>query len=255
MRIAGGSDRVFLVHEEALRHNPGDLKLERRCADLALEMGRYSDAQRLLKNLDEKVFRDSRNQPAAVDRPGLAELEDLQGQCELGQTRFEEAERLFNKALEHDPGRVACYDRLARLRRTKLRRNEAADGTVKEMVAKNPKAGLSYLYRWRYSREFGPPADANDLPKALELAPDDPEVLLAAAGVSEAKSDAATARAYFEKGFKLDPTNVGLAVGLARLEIRERHLDRAESVLRTARSSQVLGHVDLRTGGNAGPRR
>ena len=39
-------DRVFMVHEQALRYNPGDPKLERRCADLALELGRYSDAHR-----------------------------------------------------------------------------------------------------------------------------------------------------------------------------------------------------------------
>ena len=92
------------------------------------------------------------------------------------------------------PGRVACYDRLARLRRTELRRNEAADGTIKEMVAKNPKAGRAYIYRWRYAREFSPPADAKDIQKALELAPDDPEVLFTAAVASEEKRDSAAAR-------------------------------------------------------------
>ena len=44
-------ERVFLVHEEALRYNPGDSQLERRCADLALELRRYTDAQRHLTNL------------------------------------------------------------------------------------------------------------------------------------------------------------------------------------------------------------
>ncbi len=64
---AGGGDRVFLVHEQALRYNPGDLKLERRCADLALELERYNDAQRHLTNLLEKVPKDSRGQPATAD--------------------------------------------------------------------------------------------------------------------------------------------------------------------------------------------
>ena len=93
--------------------------------------------------------------------------------------------------------------------------NEAADGTVKEMVAKNPKAGRAYIYRWRYAREFSPPPDASDIQKALKLAPDDPEVLLTAAVASEQKPDAAAARAYFEKGRKLDPKNLDLALGLA----------------------------------------
>ena len=44
-------ERVLLVHEEALRHNAGEVKLERRCADLALELERYKDAQRHLTNL------------------------------------------------------------------------------------------------------------------------------------------------------------------------------------------------------------
>ena len=38
-------DRVLLVHEQALRYNPGDSKLERRCADLALELARYYKAE------------------------------------------------------------------------------------------------------------------------------------------------------------------------------------------------------------------
>ncbi len=227
-------DRVFLVNEQALRYNPGDSNLERRCADLALEMERYIDAQRFLVDLDKQIPRDSHEQPAATDRAALAELEDLQGRCEFGQNQFDKAEQLFKKAIEHEPGRVSCYDRLARLRRSELRRSQAANGTINEMVAKNPKAGRSYLYRWRYTREFSPPPDPNDLQKALELAPDDPQVLLSAAVASEEKPDAAAARAYFKKGFKLDPKNSALALGLAHLEAGEQHVDRAEAVLRQA---------------------
>jgi cellulose synthase operon protein C len=217
----------------------------RRCADLATEMKRYTDAQRLLTKVDKKIPRDSRDQPAATDRCALAELEDLQGQCDVGQNRLDDAERFFKKALEHDAGRVSCYDRLARLRRSELRRNEAADGTVEKMVAKNPEAGRSYLYRWRYKREFSPPADARDLKKALELAPNDPEVLLSAAAESELKPDTAAARVYFEKGFELDPKNLALALGLAGLESRERHDDRAEKVLRRAKSANPCVAVIL----------
>jgi len=234
-------DRVLLVHEQALRHNPGDLKLERRCAELALELaqfnndvGRYNDAERRLMSLIEKVPRDSQGQPVAAE---LAELEDLLGQCDRERSRFEDAEKWFVQALQHDAGRVTCYDRLARLRRLRLGRlrpGEAADGTIQEMVAKNPKVGLAYIYRWRYAQEFLPPADANDIRKALELAPDDPEVLVTAAVASEQKPDAAAARDYFEKGWRLDPKNLALALGLARLETRERHIDRAEAVLRQA---------------------
>ena len=46
-------ERNFLVQEEALRHKPGDAKLLRRCADLALELKRYHDAHRHLNSLLE----------------------------------------------------------------------------------------------------------------------------------------------------------------------------------------------------------
>jgi len=220
--------RVFLVYDQAVELNLGDAQLARRCADLALELGRYSDARRLLTNLVENVASDAQGQPAASE---LAELEDLLGQCDRALTRFEEAEKRFDQALQHDPGRVSCFDRLARLLRTDLRRKGAADDKIQEMVAKNPKVGLAYLYRFRYFNEFSRPAAASDLQQALKLAPDDPEVLFTAAVTSEQKPDAAAARAYFEKGWKLDPKNLDLTLGLARLETRERHLDRAEAVL------------------------
>ncbi len=234
-------DRVLPVHEEALKYNPGDLKLERRCALVALELARYKntpelyiEAQRHLTNLIQKPPRNSEGRPVAAE---LAELEDLQGECDRELAHFEEAEKWFMVALEHDPARLSCYDRLARLRRNplaRLHRNEAADGVIEEMVAKNPKVGRAYIYRWRYAQEFAAPGDSSDIRKALELAPDDPEVLLTAAVASEQKHEAAAARVYFEKGLKLDPKNPTLAIALARLETRERHADRGEAILRQA---------------------
>ena len=225
-------ERVFLVHEEALRYNPGDSELERRCADLALELGRYKEAQRHLTNLLENAEQDSQGQPAAAAE---AELEDLLGQCSRGLTQYDDAEKWFDRSVQHDPGRVACYDRLARLRRTELRRIEAADGTIRDMVAKNPQAGRAYIYRWRYAQEFAPPAQAGDIQKALKLAPDDPEVLLDRGHRERAESRTPPRRGPTARRVcKLDPKNVAFALGLARLETRERHLDRAEAVLRQA---------------------
>ena len=114
------------------------------------------------------------------------------------------------------------------------RRIESADATIKEMVTKNPTAGRAYIFRWRYDREFAPAPDAGDLKKALELAPDDPEVLFTAGVASEEKQDSELARAYYRKGIKLDPKITAFALNLARLESREGHLDLAESVLRQA---------------------
>ena len=183
------------------------------------------------RTFSRRSTKDSQGQPAAAE---LAELEDLLGQCNRGLVRYEAAEKWFVKALQHDPGRLECYNLLARMRRIELRRIESADGTIKEMVAKNPKAGRAYIYRWRYSREFASAPDPDDLKKALELAPDDLEVLFTAAVASEEKQDSASARAYYRQGIKLDPKITAFALNLARLESRQGHLDQAEAVLRQA---------------------
>ena len=79
-------------------------------ADLALELQRYGDAERHLNNLLDKAPKSSEAQPTAVE---LAEIEDLLGQCDRGLTRYEDAEKWFLKAIEHDPSRVDWgYDRL-----------------------------------------------------------------------------------------------------------------------------------------------
>ncbi len=141
--------KVFLVHEQALQHNPGDRELERHCVTLALERGlrRYSDAKNHLGRLIDGVSNDSQGQPSASQRAEMAELEELQGQCDQGLTRYGDAENWFVKAIEHDPARVSCYDRLARLRRNELRRIGEADGTIDQMVAKNHKSGRAHLYK------------------------------------------------------------------------------------------------------------
>jgi tetratricopeptide (TPR) repeat protein len=221
-------EQVFLIYGTAQRLNPGDAALERRGADLALELGRYLDAQQRFEALLAKVPADSQGRPAA------AELEELVGRSVWGLGQYEEAERWFLRALEHDRARVSAYDRLARLRRADLRHTEAGDRTIREMVKQNPEAGRAYLYRWRYARQFGTPADPDDLATSLRLAPDDPEVLLAAAVASERDEDTAAARAHYEKGCRLHPQDLAFVLGLAGLETRDGHLDRAEAVLRRA---------------------
>ncbi len=113
-----------------------------------------------------------------------------------------------------------------------MRQDDAAAATISDMIARNPGSGRAYAYRWRYARELAPPADDADVTRALELAPNDREVLITATIASEQKQDPASMRNYLEKGHRLDPRDVPFALGLARLEATEGHLDRAEVVLR-----------------------
>jgi tetratricopeptide (TPR) repeat protein len=170
-----GRERVFLVNEEALRKNPDDRKLERRCAELAIELERHNDARRHLIHLNEAIQADPEKAAEA------AELEDLLGQCDQPESNFDEAERHYRKSIALDPTRVVTFDRLARLLRQDVKQPEAANRAIEEMLKANPKSALAHVNRWRYRREVGPAADGGDIALSLKLGPDEAEVLVAAA--------------------------------------------------------------------------
>ncbi len=155
-----GRQRNYLVHEQALKYNPGDSLLARRCVELAMELGRYNDARRHIESLYRRAPKDSEGQPADAD------LEDLLGQCFRGQSNFRQAEEQFRTAIARDPRRVDSYDRLARMLRNDVRHPEAADQLIQEMVAANVNSPRAYLNRWRYQCDFLPPADALNVKRA-----------------------------------------------------------------------------------------
>ncbi len=119
-----GRERVFLVNEEALRKNPDDRKLERRCAELAIELERHNDARRHLIHLNDAI------QPDPDKAAEAAELEDLLGQCDQPESKFDEAERHYRKSIALDSTRVVTFDRLARLLRQDMKNPEAADRAI-----------------------------------------------------------------------------------------------------------------------------
>ena len=231
-------DQVYLVSEEALRHNPDDSASERRCVTLALELRpeRTADAKRHLKMLQTRaaamVEKGTDISGAAME---LAELKEVEGKCLLLESDYEAAAIAFGEAISYDPTRLSSYVQRARLDRQELHKGpKEADEEIDWMVANNPESGLARLYRFQYALEFRPLADDNDLKRALELAPKEVDVLLAAATVARQKKDSAAARSYLQNGLQLHPQNDRLAVDLARLELGEQHPDRAEAVLRQA---------------------
>ena len=221
-----GRERVFLVNEEALRKNPDDRKLERRCAELAIELERHNDARRHLIHLNDAIQADPEK---AVE---AAELEDLLGQCDQPESKFDEAERHYRKSIAHDPTRVVTFDRLARLLRQDVRNPAAADRVIEEMFKANPKSALAHVNRWRFHREFGPAADGNDIALALKLGPDEAEVLIAAAELARQSKDLVGARKHIDRGLHRDPEDARFYLMAAEFELAENHADRAEAVLR-----------------------
>ena len=249
--------QVYLVYQEALRYNLDDPALQRRCVDLALELRpeRTGDARRLLKSLisgaTESLEKGKEVNDVARAALELAELKELDGKCLLLDSDFPAAASAFAAAISYDPTRIFCYVQLARLDRKELRKDtKDADGEIEWMIANNPRSGLAHLDRFRYLTEFRPPAPDGELKQALELAPEDPEILLTAALAAEHKKDLAAARGCFEKGLKLHPRIVAFPMALAELETRDGHLDRAESVLRQADQANPSPDIAFRLAEN-----
>ena len=107
-----------------------------------------------------------------------------------------------------------------------------AKGVITSMVTANPKSGRAHLVRWKYQIQSGEKADDQDIAAALKLAPDDPEVLITAAGLALRAKKSAEARTLIERGLKLHPKNSTFYVLASSLELQEAHPDRAEAVIR-----------------------
>jgi tetratricopeptide (TPR) repeat protein len=222
-------EQVYETYVRAMRLVPDDAALRRRMIDLAIELKRFSDARQLLQVLYK---------PAAGESPGgaeAAELEDLLGQCDEGESKVgdEDAGKWYKAAIKHDRSRVATSFRFAMMLRGDLVKDPgAADQVIAAMVKRNPRSARAYLNRWNYRQTYGPTADDKDIDRALELAPDDADVLLAAAQAAAGRNDRAQARRTLERGLKQHPKNASFYILSASIETQDNHLDQAEAVLR-----------------------
>ena len=153
-------DELYLVYEEALRYNPGDPALERRCVDLALELRpeRTADAKRHLKVLLTQVAEKLEKGPEVSNAAReLAELKELEGKCFFLESDFEAAANAYNESISSDPTRLCCYVQRARLYRNELHKDpKDADDEIEWMVANNPESGPAHLYRFRYALGIPP---------------------------------------------------------------------------------------------------
>jgi predicted Zn-dependent protease len=234
-----GTDRteVFLVYERALLVDARSAKLRKRCAEIAIDIGRPLDAGRHLDVLIEQAEKDGRD---ALVR---ADLEEMRARAFVGAAEFGKAIEHLDKAIKNDATRFSCYTEKARLLRSNLGDPAAADDCIKQMVDANRDLGRAYLYRFRYNSEFHPPADRADFKEAMGRSPEDPEVLLTASNVAEQDQDMAVARAHLENARKLDPRDIPVLTALARLDARQERFADAEATLKEAYQAKPLSDL------------
>jgi tetratricopeptide (TPR) repeat protein len=211
--------KTFLLLEQVLRRQPDRVEARKQAVEAAMDLGRFDDAIRHLRNL------------LATAQP-KASLEHKLGWCQEAVGNFEESAKSFRRAIADDPAQIESYVLLSELLTRRLKRLAEAAEVIDTMVAANPKSWKAYLARARFG--FGNSkydASAEDIKEAFQLAPEQVEVLLAAAELAFLTGNLADARLYVNRGLALTPKIERLYRSLANLEMRCGHLDEAISCL------------------------
>ncbi|HVL11219.1 MAG TPA: hypothetical protein VM529_01550, partial [Gemmata sp.] len=164
-------------------------ELHRLAARLAMPLELFSDAERHVAALLPKTV-----DPAAKLDPKYAEYFLLRARCLVGQKKYEAAEAAYRKAIEADGGLLAAHFQLAQVLRERLGKAEQADQAVRDMEEANKQNFRAHLLAAAYWREFGKLTDVDRAVKrAQALAPDEVDVLLAAADLSRIQARQARA--------------------------------------------------------------
>jgi len=220
-----GRDQVYAVVVKALKLKGEDEGLERRRAEIAMELGRFEDARDGLSRLIARRGEDPR---------GQAELEELRARVEAADGKFNDAEVWLLMAVGHDPHRVSAHARLAGLLRRNLDDPNGADRRIEEMVKENPESAEALIVRWRHRRSFELEADPGDVKRALEIAPEDLDALAASTLLAEEANRPDEARIHIADGVRLFPKERIFYLMGARLEAAAGDLEKAEALLRQA---------------------
>ncbi|HEV3162523.1 MAG TPA: tetratricopeptide repeat protein [Isosphaeraceae bacterium] len=232
-------ERLFQVYERILRFEPSRRDIRRRVAELAMDpkAALYADARHHLEILLHGAPENEQ-----------VELTYLIGRCqeESGQLEGNDgAQALYERAAKLEPKRVDVAERLANLLRTQARDPKRADQVMDGLVAASGQSAAAYLARSRYRQKFTIPGATDDVAHALALAPENADVLLAAAKSSLAQGDKGGARGHLRRALELYPRNAELYQNLAELELGDgRTEDAAACLLQGARA--VPDDLDLK---------
>jgi tetratricopeptide (TPR) repeat protein len=231
--------RVVLLLQQLLLDRPDLHDVRHRLVENLIFVGRIGDAIREINALEGR-WRDP------------AELKHLLGWCQEAREQYREAAESFRAALVLDPKRLESADLLAEVLSQRLHDADAARKVLDAMVAANSQAYRAYLIRSRFhqGRQDSAAVD-RDLQSALALAPDEPEVVLAAARRLAEQNQLAQAYAMLSHTALEHPREPALYKAMADLKNRAGERATAILVLTTAleklpRNVDLLGlHADL----------
>lgn len=227
-KLTRGSTReksqVLAIYGRALARGGSGKRdaFRRRAAELAIEVGDTSIAREHLRVLEEKAPKDG----------GIAYL---MGRADEIDGLTAQAAEKYAESIEKDPTRIETYVHLANLRRGVLNDPVGADNimsagkdTSKGLVGANPQSPAAYLARAAYLTATRRPGQGEvDVLAALSIAPNDKDVLLAAADVAARRGQLDDAREHLRRVVELFPKDIRAYQNLARVEIAAGKTDEA----------------------------
>jgi tetratricopeptide (TPR) repeat protein len=247
-KTLAAKERAIEHYYAALVHFEDRIDLRTRLAELLLELHHTKDAEAeclkvLIGPLDLKhaeiIARIKRYQDKLQTPKLLATNPDSTKVLRiLAHACFENAQStqqwspsdqltVVTSALAVDPNSIELTLLQARIYRERLldpsleERTHIANDLVSRLADNHPEVARANLAVYRYRREYQIP-DANAaLEKALETAPEDYEVLLAAATHAESDAKLDDALSYFRQAISALPSDPRAYAGLAQVQLRK----------------------------------
>ncbi len=207
--------RAFFMLEQAARGDTTNLEVLRRLADYSIRIGRFPDAVEHLTRLIKRF-------------PNDAELQLKLGQCRVATEHYPEAVACFQQVIGAEPSNVDAYMALADLFHDGMDDADQAEAVMSQMVNTNPKSSQAYLGRGRYWQKVKETEKAKeDIFQALEMAPNDMDILLAAAELAIGEKDFEKSREHLDRARELFPDNEQVYQTLAVLNVTMGKTDEA----------------------------
>src|SRR5262245_25738476 len=211
---------VVDLYEEVLKKEPARDAARRKLIALYMlpRARKFDDALAHLDVVQEHVPEDG----------GLWQQRAI---CEEGMARYDAAVKAFEKAIEFPPDQIRSHELFARLLRKRLNKNQQADDTIQQMVERHGSSFEAWLARARYRIDYNLGDVASDAEKALELAPDNAEVILLAARGRQTGGHIPEAVELLERGLKLYPSDARMYRHLAWIEYNQKKPEQARKRL------------------------
>jgi tetratricopeptide (TPR) repeat protein len=213
--------KALSVLAQVLRRVPDRSDIRREVVRIAMDrtVQRYEQAREQLEAL-------------LAASPDDGELELQIARCLEGERKYTEAAEFYAKASDHVPTLINGYALQAALLRNRLGKPAEADRVLDRMVERNPKSFRAYLERGNQRLLNKTKGADQDIARALELAPDEVDVLAAAADLAIGKGDIDEARRLAARCLKLRPKEARFHDLSYRVEMKAGRADEAETILR-----------------------